>query len=76
MQKYVIWILTALLFRIKLKIFTKILQMKLKMVWHIKYEVDRSLPKGVNNEVIGLMKDDLGGKIMIEFVALRLIGWW
>ena len=50
--------------------------MKLKMVWHIKYEVDRSLPKGVNNEVIGLMKDDLGGKIMIECVALRLIGWW
>ena len=59
MQNYVIWILTALLFRLKLKIFTKILQMKSKMVWHIKYEVDRSLPQGVNKEAIGLMKDDL-----------------
>ena len=34
-------------------------------------ELDRSLPNGKNEKVIGLIKDDLGGKIRRKFVGLR-----
>ena len=36
-----------------------------------KYEFERPLPMGKNTKVIGLAKDETGGKIMKDIVALK-----
>ena len=41
------------------------------MIYHFYQRDHGPLPKGKNKKVIGLMKDELGGQIMKEFVGLR-----
>ena len=72
MHNYATWILTALLFILKLKIFMKILQNDVEKRFDTSnYEVNRPLPTGKNRKVTGLMKAELGETIMTEFEALR-----
>ena len=67
--KFVIWIL---IMNIKTEDFyNDIANDAEKRFDNSNYECDRPLPTGKNKKVIGLMKDELGGRIITEFIALR-----
>ena len=73
-QNYVSWILTALLFISKLNIFYEDIANDVKKSFdtsNYEEDVKRPLPIGKNEKIIGLFKDELRGKIMIESVGFR-----
>ena len=74
-QNFVTRILIALLFTLKPKIFFEDISNDVER-WFDTSNYDkndkRPLPIGKNKKVPGLFKDELGGKIMTEVVALRL----
>ena len=41
-------------------------------IWYLKLLIIQTITKTKNREVIGLIKDELGGEIMIRFAVLRL----
>ena len=73
-KKYAAWILIALLFIFLLKIFFEDINNDVER-WFDTSNYDkndkRPLQTGMNEKVIGMFKDELGGKIMKEFCALR-----
>ena len=72
-QNYAIQILIVLLLTLKPNIFENISNDVEKWFDTSNYEKSdkRPLPVGKNKKVPGLFKDELGGKIMVEVVALR-----
>ena len=72
-QNVVTWILTALLFSLKPNFFEYISNDVEKRFDTSNYDKNdkRPLPIGKNKKVPGLFKDEFGGKIMAEVVALR-----
>ena len=76
LQNYVMWILTALLFILQIHIknfYEDNSDDVVKQFDTSNYSDDdkRPLPRSMNKKVIGLFKDELGRKIMTEFVAFR-----
>ena len=62
---YVKWIQTALTVYIKTEVIYSDIAKDVETRFDaVNYELDRPLPKGKNNKVAGLMKDELGSKIM------------
>ena len=74
LQNYVTWtqIVFSLILNFSLDVYEDITNDAEKRFDTSNYEVHRPLPTEKNKKkVIGLMKDELGGKIVTELVALR-----
>ena len=75
MQNYVAWILIVLLLIFLLKIFFEDINNDVER-WFNTSNYDkndkRPLQTGINKKVIRMFKDELGGKTMKEFCALRV----
>ena len=70
-QNCVLWIQTVLLYTKKKQIFIKTLQkISETRFQNQNYELDRSLSKRKDKKSIGLMTDELCGKIMTKSVGL------
>ena len=72
-QNYATWILIAFLLIFLLKIFLKISNGVERWFDASNYNENdkRPIQISVNKKLLGMVKDELGGKIMKEFCALR-----
>ena len=70
-QNCVIWIQIVSLYGYKQMIFIKIFHLDKTRFDTSNYELHKPLSKGKNKKVIGLRKDELGGKIITKLFGLR-----
>ena len=71
-KNYATWVTDSFIIQIKIKdIYKDIINDVDERFDTSNYEANKSLSTGKNKRMIGLMKDELGGKIMTEFVVLR-----
>ena len=68
MKNYVIWIQTGSLLNVKKDNIYKDVETRFDAS---NFEINRPLPKAKNKKVIGIIKEELVGQVMKEFVAIR-----
>ena len=72
MQNFVIWIQTASLFIVTTgDVYKGVTEDGKTKIDTSDFETERPFPKGKNEKIVGLQKDELGGQIKKEFVRLR-----
>ena len=68
MKNYVIWIQIGSLLNVKKDNIYKDVETRFDAS---NFEINRPLPKAKNKKVIGIIKEELVGQVMKEFVAIR-----
>ena len=68
MKNYVIWIQIGSLLNVKKYNIYKDVETRFDAS---NFEINRPLPKAKNKKVIGIIKEELVGQVMKEFVAIR-----